>query len=84
MTNPNDLAFTGKEELVQHCPSLAPEKRFVPGGLTKREYFAAMALCGIAKNSIHETIEGGRSVDYEVCAMTALSMADALIAELNK
>lgn len=51
-------------------------------GLTKREYFAAMALSGV---------EGANIVnrDYEILnikevAIRAVRLADALIAELNR
>jgi|LakMenEpi03Aug12_release.lakeMendotaPanAssembly.Ray.scaffolds.fasta_scaffold3678617_1 hypothetical protein len=45
--------------------------------LTKREYFAAMALQGI--------LSGTQYLDnYELFAKHAVAAADALIAELNK
>lgn len=47
-------------------------------GLTKREYFAAMAMQGLMA-------DGGRIDDTaEGYAVRARAMADALIAELNK
>lgn len=45
-------------------------------GLTKREYFAAMAMQGI--------LSGAQYIDYEKFAKVAVESADALIAELNK
>ena len=46
-------------------------------GLTKREYFAAMAMQGI--------LSGAQYLDnYELFAKHAVAAADALIAELNK
>ncbi len=46
-------------------------------GLTKREYFAAMAMQGLANNfNIHS--------ESEDCAVTAVRFADALIEALNK
>jgi hypothetical protein len=44
-------------------------------GLTKREYFAAMAMQGIATDA---------SVQFEMAAKIAVEYADALIAALNK
>ena len=49
-------------------------------GLTKREYFAAMAMQGVISNS---NINGDLFGEGEV-AVSALALADALIAELNK
>lgn len=66
MTNPNDTAFP---ESHPECPS--------PGkGITKREYFAAMALQGLAVNP-------GNAVTYAI-ARDACALADALIEALNK
>lgn len=49
-------------------------------GLTKREYFAAMALQGIiAAHDIYTT-----GIDHEVNAKTAVTAADALINALNQ
>jgi hypothetical protein len=45
-------------------------------GLTKREYFAAMALQGI--------LSGSQFLESERFAKLAVKAADALIAELNK
>lgn len=49
-------------------------------GLTKREYFAAMAMQGFAANS-HESMF--RSNNYDL-AKFSVQLADALIAELEK
>lgn len=43
-------------------------------GLTKREYFAGLAMQGIVD----------RYLNYEDIAHDAVKMADALLAELNK
>jgi hypothetical protein len=45
-------------------------------GLTKREYFAAMAMQGIVSTDMVDT--------YENFAMASVGMADALIKALNK
>lgn len=46
-------------------------------GLTKREYFAALAMQGMISASTH-------GFSFSVLASESVSMADALIAELNK
>jgi hypothetical protein len=44
-------------------------------GLTKREYFAAMALQGLVTKNNNE---------YDYCVISAVKFADALIEELSK
>ena len=57
-----------------------PQFNYHQYGLTKREYFAAMAMQGIiAAHNIYET-----GIDNEVNARTAINAADALIEALNK
>jgi hypothetical protein len=51
---------------------------YTPMGLTKREYFAAMAMKGIITN------KDGLDIKIERIAESAVDMADALIEELNK
>lgn len=68
MTNPNDPAFP--------CASSLSLPDYVPG-LTKREYFAAMAMQGILAQ---QPVEG----DPDDLARSAGICADALIAELSK
>ena len=48
-------------------------------GLTKREYFAAMAMQGFASKEGSQTESGAGAA-----ALYAVKFADALIAELNK
>jgi hypothetical protein len=84
MTNPNDPAFAGElmfspsalEEARKRGPSLGGP--FETCGLTKREYFAAMALCVVDWRSEL------RAKGLEIIAKEAIAIADALIAELNK
>lgn len=65
MTNPNDCAFP------------FDRNKIIVGGLTKREYFAAMALQGILADN--------RNNDNEKnYAIVAIRLADALIEQLNK
>lgn len=48
-------------------------------GLTKREYFAAMAMQGLVAN-----LTIGRNEYVELIAGTSVKYADALLAELSK
>ncbi len=74
MTNPNHNAFT----------TPLPENREYPDpadyeGLTKREYFAAMAMQGICANSTTDIEPHVYGI-----AKIALECADALIKALNE
>ena len=51
---------------------------YISTGLTKREYFAAMAMKGIIAN------KDGLDIKIERIAESAVDTADALIEELNK
>ena len=58
-------------------------------GLSKREYFAGLAMQGMLATPLHkrETTGYGKKDDavfIHECACDAVSVADALIAELNK
>lgn len=54
-------------------------------GLTKREYFAAMALQGYLANSFnHEMIQPVSTATHAQIAELSVGAADALIKELNK
>jgi len=68
MTDPNDPAFNAYS--TDHLRVI---------GLTKREYFAAMAMCGALANT-HMSIDSHPSI----YAVKSVAFADALIAELNK
>jgi hypothetical protein len=54
------------------------EDYIIDGGLSKREYFAAMALQGIIAN------KDGLDIKIERIVESAVHTADALIEELNK
>ena len=74
MTKPNEPAFNYD---IGH-----PEE-----GLTKREYFAALAMQGLISNlsayvQVHQK-SSGHELNYPTMD-TAVIIADALIAELNK
>ncbi len=56
----------------------ADKSTFVSPGLTKREYFAAMAMQGISANGI----SNGKL--FETIAEWSVQQADALIEALNK
>jgi hypothetical protein len=58
--------------------SIHNSEQGVQDGLTKREYFAAMAMQGILST------EQGYYLEYDKLATFAIAQADALIAELNK
>ena len=73
-TKSNDTAFPG-------AGSQNHEESNIVGRLTKREYFAAMALQGILST---ESLTAEFSGDLGVFAEQAVISADALIAELNK
>lgn len=80
-TDSNEGAFA--------CVALSSDGRKTwQNGLTKREYFAAMALQGILSNSgIHamakNNLKSGDDILEMHCSM-AVDHADALIEELNK
>lgn len=65
MTQPNESAFARPSSSTSH-----------QDGLTKREYFAAMAMQGMMT-------EYGMYVQRDI-AKISVSMADALIEQLNK
>jgi len=76
MTNPNDPAF------LEHTELRNGSFFYHSKGLTKREYFAAMAMQGLlAMLSNSNPTTGGF---YETTALESVRLADALIAELNK
>lgn len=72
-TNPTDLAFSAEQEITREPYETA---RLLTGGLTKREYFA-----GIALQSVITKIAG---YDGKYIALISLSLADALIEALNE
>jgi hypothetical protein len=74
MTNPNDAAFSKAAFYHPDGGIDGPQL-----GLTKREYFAAMALQGLLANSFRSPTSY-----IESNAEYAVNYADALIAELNK
>ena len=76
MTYPNEPAFSSR------AASYPPDGGYIPAqeGLSKREYFAAMAMQGLlAALNIYET-----GVDHDVNSMHSVLAADALIKALNE
>jgi hypothetical protein len=67
MTDPIEPAFPALDQMGDG-----------PLGLTKREYFAAMALNGVATQYPHS------SADANVYAQMVVDLADAIIAKLNE
>ena len=53
-------------------------------GLTKREYFAVLAMQGLWANSPQSPLHGQPEYDTVQIARMAVQAADDLIAELNK
>lgn len=89
----NDFVNLGPVEKVNPDAHPADPRRMTKehsNGLTKREYFAAMAmqaLIGVSPNKvefINDTQVVMVSVDYEAAAIGAKLYADALIKELAK
>jgi len=82
MTNPNDAAFS--KAAFYHPDGGLDKPQEV---LTKREYFAAMAMQGLISNlskyvQVHQK-SSGHELIYPTMDM-AVIIADALIAELKK
>jgi hypothetical protein len=74
-TQPNDpIAYVDELQAIEESEDY---NRFLNYGLTKREYFAAMAMQGLISNSL-----SGRGPNG--CAQDSVRFADALIEELNK
>jgi hypothetical protein len=63
---------TNPDEPIQ---TIEYNNNYISNGLTKREYFAAMALQGLLVNNNN---------DYAYCVISAVEYADGLIDELNK
>lgn len=78
-TNPNDSAFATQPPSSNGLSGEEYQLNYGQAGLTKREYFAAMAMQGILANLHNYSFEH----DSEI-AKSAIYKADALITELNK
>lgn len=69
-TKPNDIAY----------PVVYDENLSVHSGLTKREYFAAMAMQGMCSNMDNANLQNSTII----VTSEAVRFADALIEQLNK
>jgi hypothetical protein len=84
MTQPNDFAYPSN--------IIDPDGRFQPEyntGLTKREYFAALALQGLClegafSKRIDDQCEKAGTTTSQALAVYAVDLADELIKELNR
>ena len=63
-------------------PSHGTMGEVVETGLTKREYFAGLAMQGICASPFQPEESGARAMQQD--AANAVKMADALIAELER
>ena len=81
MTNPND-PVTASEHAIASGLGGTIEDEWKHKGLTKREYFAAMAMQAIMGKEALSHPEH-RHPKFVVCE-AAVELADALIAKLNK
>jgi hypothetical protein len=76
MTNANE-SIAPTMQAVYNNQSKGVDYSWNNFGLTKREYFASVALQGILANTT-------RTESYEDAAIFSIGYADALINELNK
>jgi hypothetical protein len=74
MTNPNDPAFSQGLKNFDAVDSVSYH-----AGLSKREYFAAMAMQGLSA-----AMQPLKQIECDLVSEYCVQMADALIAELNK
>lgn len=79
MTEPNALNSTPTAPNDTAFPAQFEDNLFTEG-LTKREYFAAIAMQGIVGTYDHRNF----TVNYEDIAATAVQCANALIKALSK
>lgn len=73
MTNPNDPAFPNKDHMGDG-----------PNGLTKREWFSAMALNHEVQYVLDAVDSDLAKETFQTIAANCVRMADALIKELSK
>lgn len=81
-------AFPGKDPVVsfmaghEDCAQ-AVAASFSPG-LTKREWFAGMALQGHISSMSHKDVNISKEPDWGMMAKSSIRAADALLKELEK
>lgn len=69
---------SNKSAYPEQCPNSSAGK--VRGGLTKREYFAGLAMQGLCANYLRENITGWNISTY---AKEAVAIADELLKQLE-
>lgn len=78
------LAMSSKKYLSNSSEYAYPsDKNQVTGGLTKREYFAGLAIQGLLANPQNSDGLNFQEV-REIIASKAVAMADVLLSELDK
>lgn len=78
-TNPNDSAFSRQAYFVDGGGDFGAE------GLTKREYFAAMAMQGLLANSYNDGVYQPLSTaSHDQIANMAVRLSDSFIVALNE
>lgn len=78
MTNGSEPAYPLKVPVMTKNNPLEKIGDHYFYGLTKREYFAGLAMQGLCANGHYGNLQN------ELLAEEALSISDALIAEMNK
>ena len=76
-TNPNEPIYQSNVNLLDPSTGLVTDTRLYVG-LTKREWFAGLALQGMIAGS------QGLNITVKQFAEQSVKLAEALIAELNK
>ncbi len=74
---PMNVNFRSNADPIKTIRNIVP-------GLTKREYFATMAMHALLTDKSVTADGGGKSGIDELISIEAVKSADALIAELNK
>jgi hypothetical protein len=80
-TFPNDFAFPIIHETTE-VEQFVTETTKWSAGLTKREYFASLAMQGMLAAGV--SIDIYKDYPFQVRAQTCIVIADALIEQLNK
>lgn len=80
-TNPNDSINSFHGDTYTSVDGYTTSNYF-NAGLTKREYFAAMAMQGIQAANVNNGFQNG--INVKAVAIMAVTQADMLIEELNR
>lgn len=79
-TEPNQPAFPVSEETTDRIDQGIK----IYSGISKREYFAAMAMQGLLASFTEKAAIGAWGSELELVAKTATEVADAIMKVLNK